>query len=141
MHIKTCCIIGHRKLTNDKADYIKSELRKIIVSAVNEGYSNFISGLDKGIDLYFAEIIIEIKEKHCLTLEPALPYRNRIFSKNAKFKRLINKCNMIEVFTEAYSPSCYLKRNQFMVRVSDLVIAVYDGHEKGDTYFTIKYVN
>lgn len=76
-----------------------------------------------------------------LSLEAAIPYRNRMNCKDANFKRLITKCDVIGIHSEQYFPSCFMKRNRFMVQNSQLVIAVYDGREKGGTLATMRYAH
>lgn len=138
---KTCCITGHRKLDPSKIEPTKEALKNAIMKAIEDGYTHFISGFADGVDLYFAAIIVELKEEYNLSLEAALPYRNRINCKNAEFKRLLSQCNAVGVHSETSNRSCYLNRNRFMVNASDLVIAVYDGREKGGTAFTLKYAH
>ena len=38
-----------------------------------------------------------------------------------------------------YTNDCMLKRNRYMVEQSDLIIAVFNGIEKGGTWYTINY--
>ncbi len=136
---KTCMVTGHRKVEADKIQQIKQELQHEIEIAIQQGYTHFISGFASGVDLYFAAIVAELKEDYKLFLEAAIPYRNRINSKDTEFKRLLSKCSAVGIHSEKYSPSCYIVRNRFMVQSSDLVIAVYDGRETGGTDFTIRY--
>ncbi len=136
--LKTCCITGHRVVNEDKIKYVKDELRKAILELIEQGYSHFISGFADGVDLYFAEIIIELKEEHNLTLEAAIPYRNRVKTGSKKFKDFLSKCNTIGIHSEDYNKGCHFKRNRFMVEISDLVLCVYDGREKGGTLYTIR---
>ena len=124
-----------------KVEYVKSALRNAIKEAIADGYTYFISGFAEGVDLYFADIVAELKEEYNLSLEAALPYRNRISCKEPEFKRLLTECSAIGVHSEAYRPDCYLIRNRFMANASDRVIAVYDGREKGGTVQTMRYAH
>lgn len=141
MKTKTCCVTGHRELDPLKIEPIKKALRNAIMEAIKDGYTHFISGFAEGVDLYFADIVAELKEEHDLFLEAAIPYRNRIKTKDKDFQRLITQCNAVGIHSEEYSPSCYLICNRFMVQSSDLIIAVYDGREKGGTLSTMRYAH
>ena len=141
MKSKSCCVTGHRELDPLKIEPIKQALRNAILEAINDGYTHFISGFAEGIDLYFADIVAEMKEENDLFFEAAIPYRNRIKTKDKDFQRLITQCNAVGVHSEEYSPRCYLIRNPFMVQSSDLVITVYDGREKGGTLSTMRYAH
>lgn len=141
MRMKTCCVTGHRKIDETKIELVKTALRTEIMSAIEEGYTHFISGFAEGVDLYFAEIVVELKKQYNLTLEVAIPYRNRVNSSNPDFKRLLQCCDSFGVHSETYTPACFMMRNRFMIQSSDRVIAVYDGREKGGTLFTMRYAN
>lgn len=140
MEGKTCCVTGHRNIPAEKIEYVKSELRKEIVRAIKDGYTHFLSGFAEGVDLLFAAIVVELKVKNPgLTLEAAIPYRNRMKAHNKEFQRLIGQCSAVGIHCEEYSPTCYINRNRFMVQQSERVIAVFDGREKGGTLFTMRY--
>ncbi len=141
MKSKTCCITGHRTLDINKIEFIKSELKCAIIDAIEQGYCHFISGFAEGVDLYFADIVSELKSEFNITLEAAIPYTNRINSRSSEFQRLLHNCDLVRIHSDKYSPNCYMIRNKFMVNSSNLVIAVYDNRESGGTFATIKYAN
>lgn len=136
----TCCVTGHRKMDNDKIAFAKTELRREILAAIDEGYTHFISGFAEGVDLLFAALIVQFQDEgYKITLEAAIPYRGRMKTKDAQFNQLIMRCSAIGVTAEEYSKSCYINRNRNMVQLSSRVIAVFDGREGGGTSFTIRY--
>ena len=62
---KTACFTGHRpeKLPGGSSDspeakVIKSMLYTEITAAVNDGYDTFITGMQRGIDLWAGEIVL-----------------------------------------------------------------------------------
>lgn len=136
---KVCCVTGHRELPVEKLEEIKIQLRQEILSAINEGYDHFISGFSKGIDLLFAEIVLELKKEFPILLEAAIPYRHRVASGNAAFQKILSQCDMCAIISEAYEPKCFFLRNRWMVDKSDRVISVYDGRITGGTVFTMEY--
>lgn len=138
----TCCVTGHRSIPAEKIDYVKQQLYKEVMLAIEAGYTHFISGFTEGADLLFAEIIIEIKKTFTnITLEAAIPYRNRLSTKNILFQRLLAQCDKISIISEAYFPSCFAKRNRHMVGKSTLVISVYDGRSKGGILSNMRYAH
>ena len=140
MSAKTCCVTGHRGLPADKIEFVKRELRREILQAIADGYTHFISGFAEGADLIFAAIVAELKQDNkALKLEAAIPYRSRMKSPDKLFQKLIDQCDIVGVHSENYWPGCFDKRNFFMVSVSQRVIAVYDGREKGGTRSTMRY--
>ena len=140
MNVKTCCVTGHREIPEDKRAYVDEELKKAVEAAAAEGYTRFISGFAAGVDLAFAAIVAELKERgRAVKLEAAIPYAGRLKSKAPDFQKLLAACDTVTVLRDAYSPGCYFARNRYMVDESGLVIAVHDGREKGGTFYTIQY--
>jgi len=117
---------------------VNRELYREVLQAVKDGFTHFISGFSEGTDLLFSAVVVDLKaENPALTLEAALPYRNRIKTKNELFHRLLPQCNMVGIHSEIYNKGCFMKRNSFIVSLSQRVIAVYDGREAGGTYATM----
>ena len=137
-----CCCTGHRKIAPEKQSMVQELLQKELEAAINDGYTRFISGFAEGVDLLFARLVINLQSSGKeITLEAAIPYRNRVKSPNAEFKELLSKCSVIGVVSEEYSKDCFMLRNTHMVQLSSRVIAVYDGREDGGTVFTMRYAN
>lgn len=140
-NVKWCCVTGHRDISGNKAGLVERELRREIQSAIDDGFSHFISGFADGVDLIFVKLIIEYREKYPkLFLEAALPYPAWL-NKGGEYNALLEKCNGIGVQSKKYSPNCFLVRNRYMVNTCERVIAVYDGREKGGTVNTIRYAS
>lgn len=140
MSTKSCCVTGHRDIPTNKLVYVMGELEKEILQAVEDGYTHFISGFAEGTDLLFASIVVRLIENNpALSLEAAIPYRSRLNTTNELFYKMISACKIVGVHSEKYSPNCFMKRNQFMVSQAQRVIAVYDGRERGGTFYTIQY--
>ena len=137
---KTCCITGHRNIPEDQLGYVKDEIQKEILQAVEDGYTHFISGFAGGADLMFAVIVAELKkENRSLTLEAAIPHENRLKSKDQTFQDLLSVCDKVTVVCQRYHPGCFFTRNRYLVDNSSRILAVYDGREKGGTFYTIGY--
>ena len=139
---KTCCVTGHRDIPEKRIAYVEQELRREILTAIEEGYTRFISGFAEGADLMFASIVAEQKKNHPdLFLEAAIPYAGRLKTKNKLFHELLGICNEVKVVCQEYAHSCFMQRNRYMVGESRRVIAVYDGRDHGGTLFTMRYAH
>lgn len=141
---KRVCFTGHRpEKLNDSEETIKKELRAEILNSINEGFNVFISGMARGVDIWAAEIIIELKNiGYDLKLICAIPY-DGFESKWSKewqirYNNIICNSDLIRCISPKYSIECFQIRNEWMVNHSAKVIAVFNG-EKGGTYNTIKY--
>ena len=115
---KTACFTGHRpeKLPGGSSDspeakVIKSMLYTEITAAVNDGYDTFITGMQRGIDLWAGEIVLSLAADMPLRLIAALPYRDIGSSfKGADkwaFGRIISAASETVVISEEYTePVC-----------------------------------
>ena len=136
---RTCCVTGHRQIPDDRKAWVGDELRRVIQRTIDQGYTHFISGFANGTDLMFAGIVADWKQSCPITLEAAIPYPGRMKTPDQTFQRLIGYCDVVKVHSEHYFKGCYAVRNRYMVDVSQLVIAVWDGRECGGTAATARY--
>lgn len=140
MQKKTCCVTGHRNIPDAQRPYVESELRREVCQAIQDGYTRFISGFAAGADLIFADIVAEQKKLHPeISLEAALPHAARVNTHDARFHELLSMCDSVKVECEKYAPYCFDRRNRYMVRQSQRVIAVFDGRRTGGTALTLRY--
>lgn len=147
---KTACFTGHRpeKLPdigedNPRRDrVIKSILYKEINDAANRGFDTFITGMQRGIDLWAGEMVLDLAAKRPLHIVAVLPHRDmgRNFKCNDKwiFGRIMKNADRIVVISENYTRCCMSERNRFMVNNSSLLIAAV-ADEKSGTGQTIRY--
>ncbi len=148
---KTVCFTGHRpeKLPGleNSADQplrmIKSMLYFQIYRAAESGYKYFISGLARGIDLWAAEYVFDIKNRFPdIKLICAKPFAQH--GENFKgddlwcLSDILSKADDVVCVSDSYSKDCYRLRNQYMVDRSSRLIAVVDNFKSG-TGQTINY--
>ncbi len=117
--------------------------QKIELAITEYGITNFISGMALGADMDFAEIVLKLRKKYPITLECAIPCPNQTLKWNDKDKlrheNILKRADEIKLISERYTPECMLKRNRYMADKCELVIAVFNGIEKGGTWYTINY--
>ena len=149
--MKICCCTGHRP-NGFPFDYLKDEekrnayltaLQSKIVFAVEQGATQFISGMSLGVDLDFAEIILKLKAKFPITLECAMPYPDYFvrwsFEDEKRNYEILKSADKVTLVSDRYFNGCLFKSNRYMVDKSDLVIAVFNGEKKGGTFYTLSY--
>ncbi|MCA1021478.1 SLOG family protein [Halobacillus litoralis] len=150
--MSTACFSGHRPNKLYGYDpYSKGNkrllnvLRKEIVRHIEEeDVSTFITGMALGIDQWAARIVLALQRKYPhVRLVAALPCRKQYSKWNEQSKKewqwIIDRCAEVNhVSTEAYTPWCMQKRNEWMVNNSKSIIAVHDG-TKGGTKNCIDY--
>ena len=83
--METCAFTGHRPKglgypeSDGRCTALKEKLRALIVKLIEEeGVTHFISGMAQGVDMYAAEIVLELKKQYPqITLECAIPYERQ----------------------------------------------------------------
>ncbi len=142
--LKTCCFTGHRpeKLKISENEIIE-KLSLAIKKAIDDGFTTFISGMARGVDMWCAELVLEQKKTNSeICLICASPFEG--FEKSwscafrEQYKSILNRADEVKFICEGYSKSCFHIRNRYMVDNSQRVIAAYTG-EKGGTKNTVLY--
>lgn len=147
----TCCFSGHRptKLPwcaneADKACIaVKQEILCRLEGIYEAGYRHFICGMALGCDMYFAEAVLALKDKHTdITLEAAIPCATQPdrwqSAQRDRYRRIADACDKVTVLQEEYSTDCMMRRNKYMVDSSSLLLTCFNGYP-GGTMNTIVY--
>ncbi len=138
-----CCFTGHRpeKLRLPEQE-IKHLLKKAIMQAVMDGYTTFISGMARGLDIWAAEMVLELKKANDISLIAVSPYFG--FEKHwdavnkQKYYDIIDAADGVKFMQGEYSKASFHIRNAYMVDNSTRVIAAYNG-SSGGTKNTVEY--
>ena len=152
MKKKTCCFTGHRPQSlpfgfneNDaRCAALKKALREQIIHLIEkENVTHFISGMAIGIDMYAAEIVLDLKKSYPgITLESAIPCETQPVkwseALRERYYNIAAQCDKETMLQTHYTPDCMDKRNKYMVDQSDVIIAVWSGSPSG-TGKTVTY--
>lgn len=140
---KCCCFTGHRpeKLHLPETE-IKRLLKKAIMQAVMDGYTTFISGMARGLDMWAAETVLELKKVNDISLIAVSPYygfeKHWDAANKAKYYDIIDAAEEVKFMQSEYSKASFHIRNAYMVDNSARVIAAYNG-TPGGTKNTVEY--
>ncbi|HHX57514.1 MAG TPA: DUF1273 domain-containing protein [Clostridiales bacterium] len=148
---KTVCFSGHRPMklpgkgdwSDRRTKIIKSMLYYRIHTSIEEGYTHFITGLARGIDLWAAMFVLELKSQHpelsLICVKPTEDHGNK-FTGEDKYmlEYALFHADKIVCTSPSYHANCYRIRNQYMVDNSSQLIAVVNDYASG-TGQTIKY--
>lgn len=139
-----CCFTGHRpeKLTQPEAVIIAG-LEKEIRNTIADGFTTFICGMARGMDIWAAEIVLRLRsEGQPIRLICASPFRGFESSWSAdwqlRYNCVMEQADLVRFICPNYSRACFQIRNEWMVDHSARVIALFNG-EKGGTKNTIDY--
>ena len=116
-----CCFAGHRpeKLFLVDREIIK-ELEREIKAAIERGYTTFISGMARGVDIWAAEIVLNLRKKnkdlHLICASPYEGFESR-WSQDwqKRYKKIIKKSDYVKYVSPEYSPACFQIRNEYMI--------------------------
>ena len=140
----TCCFTGHRpeKLSFSE-DTVRKWLALQIDEAIENGSTRFISGMQRGVDLWAAELVLERRNAGSgirLIAACAFPQMENGWEASWQEAYETILAQVDEKYTIAAQPDrkAYLARDRWMVDRSSKVIAVYSG-SPGGTRATINY--
>ena len=139
-----CCFTGHRpERMNEDEDTVKALLDAAIGQAVSDGFTTFISGCARGVDLWAASVVLNKRQDNPnIHLICAVPFRGFEQRWNMEDRELYNyilsNTDLVRYINDYYFPACFQRRNEWMVDHSSRVIAVFNGQKSG-TKNTVDY--
>ena len=150
--MKICAFTGHRPKSfpwgyNETAQdcvLLKKVLAEQITALVNDGVTGFISGMALGVDLWAAQIVLDLrKENPVLKLCCALPCEGQEEKWPARtqeqYRSILEQADKVIYVSKAYHPDCMLERNRYMVDHASVLLAVYNGTRRSGTGATVSY--
>lgn len=150
MKENTCAFAGlrpHKLPFEEGGDYfnmLNKVMKCTVEEAIDKGYTTFLSGGAMGADLWFAEIVLELrKENPALRLICILPCETQANSWPEPWRdRYFSVCaasDDVEYISHPYTKSCYFERNRALIDRSSLLIALHGRSTRGGTAYTIAY--
>ena len=134
---------GHRLVPRVLRKQVKNLLLKEIENAYSMGFRYFYCGMAMGFDLLAAEAAISLKSKlKELKLIAVIPHpdQTRLWDEKDKelYNKVLKKANRRILLSDSYSRDSLLKRNDYLLVNSSLLIAFYNGNKRGGTYYTYR---
>lgn len=139
-----CCFTGHRPEKLDISERkARALLKSAIEQAIEDGYTTFITGMARGIDMWAAAIVLRKRRRnsniHLICASPFEGFENRWNAVDKEnYRDIIEASDLVRYICVHYSRSCFQIRNTWMVDRSARVIAAYNG-ASGGTRNTIRY--
>lgn len=138
-----CCFIGHNpERLHVSETEIKKELKREIRDAIEDGFTIFITGMERGIGIIAAETVIESRiAGNPVRLVCACPYqgfeKSWDFSSKCRYLAVLAAADEIQYFGNQYDFKTFMKRSCWMIENSGRVIAFFRGQDGG----TAKYID
>lgn len=140
----TCTFTGHRPehLAIPQAQVIQW-LEEQIERAADEGYTDFITGMQRGVDLWAAEAVLKlIDNDRQIRLIAACAFRGMEEDWETDWKEryyyVLSRSELVYYISDHPDKRPFLDRNHWMIDRASRLIAVYTG-SPGDTKETIEY--
>ena len=144
LRLHRCCFTGHRpEKLNTSEKEVKAALRKQIDQAVHDGFKVFITGMARGVDLWAAEIVLDLRKRNKeIRLICAIPHDGFEARWSPSWQELyryvLAEADLTRVISKGYHTGVYQVRNEWMVNHAARVIAVFNNKPSG-TMNTIEY--
>lgn len=135
---KICCFLENGEKTlgygenTTQCDDLKDAMRDEITHLITEqGVTHFISGMERGIATYAAEIVLELKRMYpFITLESAIAYETQAEEwgeeARVRYYDLLARCDVETMLHRQYTPDCTVAKDRYMIDGSGYVLTVWD---------------
>ncbi len=150
--LQSVCFSGHRPEMllspfNEQSSVIqnlKSLLKIEILLAIEQGATQFLSGMAQGVDLIASEIVLSLKKEYPSIQHIAvIPFKQQSNCWNHSWSlrhQQVKQCSdQVICLSEYYTRYCFSKRNRYMIEHSNQLIAVFCGDYQTGTGQTIQY--
>jgi uncharacterized phage-like protein YoqJ len=124
----TAMITGHRWIYSQS---YRREIERLIMMAVNQGVKHFFCGMALGVDQLAAEVLIYRKLKWTAVLPCADQHAKWKPRQQTHYRKLLTEATKIVCLYPKYSEGVMQARNRWMVRRSDICLAVFSGDPHG----------
>ena len=147
-----CAFTGHRPHkfpwrydeTDSRCMVLKAALTEQITLLAEAGMTDFFSGCANGVDCWAALIVLELRKKNpALKLHCILPHEGQAdkWSNSAqeRYRFILKQADSMKYVSREYYDGCMMDRNHRLVEAAGLLLAVYNGEQRGGTAATVRY--
>ena len=150
--VRACAFTGHRPQKPPWRDdetapgcvTLKEALATQVAMLIENRYTEFLSGMAPGVDMWAAQIILDLRENNpALRLHCVLPCTAQSAKWSAELRKqyraILEQADSIIFVNRADKKNCMLERDRFLVSYASVVLAVYNGERRGGTAATVRY--
>ncbi len=149
---KCCAFTGHRPKKfpwkYDETDSRCVELKAVLTEQTGllaeAGVTQFLSGMAEAVDTWAALSVLDLREKNpAIKLHCILPCTAQAEKWSASsqelYRSILERADSVVYVSRDYHKNCMLDRNRFMVEHASILLAVYNGEQRGGTAATMRY--
>lgn len=140
---KTCCLTGHRVMSDQEKQIAAVRLRNVIAALIKEGVVYYGAGGALGFDTLAAQTILEMKKEYPqLRLILVLPCEDQTRNWRSEdidtYEDIKARCDKVVYVSRRYTPDCMYKRDRHLVDNRGICIC-YLTRKRGGTAYTVGY--
>ncbi len=148
----TCAFTGHRPHkfpwrydeTDSRCVALKAVLAEQISALDEAGVKHFLSGMAEAVDTWAALSVLDLREKDpAIKLHCILPCKAQAEKWSASsrelYRSILERADSVVYVSRNYHKDCMLDRNRFLVDHASILLAVYNGEQRGGAAATIRY--
>ncbi|PXV62705.1 putative phage-like protein YoqJ [Dysgonomonas alginatilytica] len=141
---KSIAFTGHRTISaSTDAEQLRADLLATLAQAYNNGFRACYVGAAQGFDLLAAEAVLELQKIYSdIQLFCVVPYagHHRAFDREDKLRYIdiADRATSNIILSSQYYDGCFLRRNDYMIHHSSLLIAYHDGAYRSGTAYTVR---
>lgn len=139
---KSVAFTGHRseRILQVRMLYLYLDIVSQVRRLYSLGYRYFLSGMAEGFDLLAAQAVADLKMKYTdIRLIAVVPFRrqsDRYRPENKSlYDRIMKTADETVILREDYCKGCFHHRNDYLIDNSEIVLAYWDKHPYGGTYY------
>ncbi len=151
--MKTMVITGYKpmemgifKHDDPKVDFVKEAIKKRLVQLIEEGLEWVILSGQMGVELWAAEVIVDLKEEYPIKLGVIPPFQNQHSKWPDQLQLVYDKITELADFykpiyeKEYEGPYQFRARDQFLIEHSDGCMVLYDEDTPGTPKYFLNLV-
>ena len=149
---KYCAFTGHRPHkfpwkydeTDRRCIALKAALTAQITKLAEAGVTDYYSGGADGVDCWAAIVVLNLRAQNpILKLHLILPHEGQEVKwsdpAQKRYRYILEQADSVQYVSREYYKGCMLDRNHRLVEAAGLLLAVYNGEQRGGTAATVRY--
>lgn len=109
---------------------IKMELTRVVEQLIEKGNDTFITGMSRGVGMWAAEVVLQLKQYYDVKLIAALPHEEQEcrwpITYQRQYHEILSHVDQVELINPGgYEQWKTLKRNEWMVDHAHVLVAVW----------------
>ncbi len=129
---KAICFTGHRQIAMSEVHTLLEKLRRILRTAITEGFSEFYCGGAVGWDTYCGMVVLELREQypdiHLHLVLPCPPEEQVMYYTELQkrlYYQVYERADSRVIISMVHHKNCMRERNQRLVDAADCCICYF----------------